>query len=111
MYQPSDGDRVRVVLEGEAGGVRTGAVGAGFTVGGANWIRLRGDHVVSVEKLDDPEPPAGSVVIDSDGDAWQRKYRGWLLAATRNDEDDYLTWSALSDCYAPIKIVYTPESV
>lgn len=54
-YQPQIGDRVRVVLEGA---VRNTS-GDFFTIGPdgyVNGIRLGAEHVVSVERLPDPEP-------------------------------------------------------
>ena len=52
-YKPEEGDRVRVVLEGEVAYVSGGdfEVGAPFE---SNYIRLGTEHVVSVEKLEPP---------------------------------------------------------
>ena len=63
-YQPANGDRVRVVIEGEAAKVQP----LGFNVRGgsgtSSWVEAA--HVVSVEKVEPPKPPLpttpGSVV-------------------------------------------------
>lgn len=56
-YKPNAGDRVRVVLEGEvqAAGV-TFVIGSGLNDCNTNIIRPFAEHVVSVERLPDPEP-------------------------------------------------------
>ena len=63
-YQPANGDRVRVVIEGEAAKVQP----LGFNVRGgsgtSSWVEAA--HVVSVEKVEPPTPPLpttpGSVI-------------------------------------------------
>ncbi len=80
---PKTGDRVRVVLEGEVTDVHSVGFAVGRRGGNCDYIYPPAEHVVSVEILPPPppeEPPVGSVVLDQDGDAWQRKPRGWVLA-------------------------------
>lgn len=82
---PREGQRVRVILEGEARRFRAGDV---FTVGyGAqfpNEVDPTAEHVVSVEVLPDPEPTEwGAARITSDGRLWLHRpqhYSGrfWL---------------------------------
>lgn len=104
-YKPSNGDRVRVVLEGAVGDVDSTG---GFMLGtglSRNYIdRDDSDHVVSIEKMDDPEPAVGSVVVDKDGDAWQRSGKEWDSAVGLSSRE----WSALSKWFGPAKVVYTP---
>lgn len=109
MYQPKNGDRVRVVLEGTAS-----VFDDGFDIGGpcGNFIVTNADHVVSIELLAPAEPPVGSVVLDKVGDAAQRVNEGkvsWRYAVSE-DEIDVLTWSELVDHYGPVKILHTPDS-
>lgn len=52
-YKPRTGDRVRVVLEGEANGVGS----SGFVIGESyddNFIAFGAKHVVSIEKIEPP---------------------------------------------------------
>lgn len=62
-------------------------------------------------RLADPEPPRNSVVIDSDGDAWQKQGDddGWFLAGSGQNSTYYdLSWAQLSKNHGPVKVVYTP---
>lgn len=65
------------------------------------------------EKLLPAEPGLGSVVIDVDGDAWQRHPNGafdWQMAGADGEDDinHSRTWAALNERYGPVKVVYTP---
>lgn len=58
-----------------------------------------------------PEPPDHAVVIDSEGDAWQRDDRedgntgpGWYCAGGTAP----FTWADLLDGYGPVTLVYVP---
>jgi len=63
-YKPKIGDRVRVVLEGTARDVRADKFNIGREPGKANTVVPSAAHVVSIEKLADPEPTwtSGDVV-------------------------------------------------
>jgi hypothetical protein len=58
-----------------------------------------------------PEPGAGSVVVDRDGDAWQRNAvrpnsrDSWNMAG---DEANW-TWPDLNEFFGPLKVVYEAE--
>jgi hypothetical protein len=97
-----------VVLEG----VATEVDADGFAVGEddvncGSYISNSAEHVVSVEKLEEPEPPVGSVVLDVDGDAWQRLHTGWGMVRA----DETASWNYVStEIGGPPKIIYTPES-
>lgn len=54
------------------------------------------------------DPDAGAVVLDKDGDAWQRGSSGWELAGT----DEYcLSWNELNDRYGPLtRVVKVPAT-
>lgn len=93
-YIPARGDRVRVAIEGVVTDSTGGPV---FAVG-----------ATTVEKLDEPEPPAGSVVIDSEGDAWQRGVNGWFVSQGLYGGMSSLTWLELARLNGPLKVVYTP---
>lgn len=61
-----------------------------------------GDVIVAA---DDSEPCEGTVVIDDDGDAWQRRAHGyWFGAWAVSDGSDWS--SVLQD--RPLKVVWTP---
>lgn len=113
MYQPKTGDRVRVVLEGEATTLnRVGHFGLNWGDGYGNEIRPSSDHVVSIELLTPTEPPVGSVVLDREGDAAQRisdDAEGWRYAVSEQ-ANDYLTWGELTGHYSPVKVIYTPDA-
>ncbi|MFB9529056.1 hypothetical protein [Nonomuraea roseola] len=52
------------------------------------------------------EPSARAVVVDCDGDAWQRSYDGlWRMAGESVVGWD---WEALTRSYSPVQVVYTP---
>jgi hypothetical protein len=89
VEMPRDGQRVRVVLEGDAWGVS----GETFRVGERGWnmILPTASHVMSVEVLRPPvgvddvleaaadldDLPVRAVVLDRAGDAWQRHAGDW----------------------------------
>ena len=54
-----------------------------------------------------PEPPVGSVVLDRDGDAYQRGQHTWEGAAKRY----CVSWESLKNHYGPVRVIYTPEEV
>jgi hypothetical protein len=57
-----------------------------------------------------PEPPLYAVVIDDDGDAWQRRnlgLNGWYSAMPSGVYQER-TWSDLVTSYGVKRIVYTP---
>lgn len=87
----NDGDRVRVVLEGVARRESPESFVVG-PVGRANRIFPEAEHVVSVEKLGEVEPPVGSVVL-SGGRKWFRTVdydRAWY-----SDDNRWEAWTAL----------------
>ncbi len=108
MYQPKHGDRVRVVLEGEVGTVDDAGYSLNPESGVGNWISPAEDHVISVEKLEDPEPPVGTILKGLYGEVWTRftedQEDGWWLAG---DEADF-HWTGVQDS-GPLTTVYTPE--
>ena len=62
------------------------------------------------------EPAPGTVVIDRDGDAWQRdrwdEY-GWQMSGADDQDDEEettfnFTWSRLNEKYGPVKVIHTP---
>ncbi len=111
MYQPEQGERVRVVLEGvvlSLGWAPTNFLLSGEMPGERNTIRPADSHVVSVEKLEGPEPPLGSVVRSVDGDVWARWGSGGMCWAMAGSEVDY-RWDDLTG-YGPLTVIYTPES-
>jgi hypothetical protein len=59
---------------------------------------------------DIPEPPPGSVVLDRDGDAWQRGRRPsggevWRIVGASPDNE----WADLQN-FGPLTVVYTPPA-
>lgn len=64
-YEPVEGDRVRVVMEGEV--TWTSSESGRFTLESQNTVLPRAEHVVSIEKL---EPP---VRVFKPGDRLRRK--------------------------------------
>lgn len=50
------------------------------------------------------EPPAGSVVIGSDGHSWTRGGKWW----NRGDTMSYASWDALMRGHAPLTVVWEP---
>lgn len=81
-YKPKQGDRVRVVLEGEA---RIGAFGDGFNIGRpvSNFIDFDAEHVVSVEKLAPPEPKwvyGAAVRVKGQSATFTSNGNGWYIA-------------------------------
>lgn len=76
------GERVRCTLgDNVIVGIFHGTYGSGRTV-----EVVVNDRICSlaggwtVEVLDVPEPPVGTVVVDREGDAWQRRPHGWQSA-------------------------------
>lgn len=54
----------------------------------------------------DQEPPVGSVVLDSDGDSWQRDYDGWDLAGSSGGSGYRgWTWARLCERYV-LRLIY-----
>lgn len=57
------------------------------------------------------EPPYGSVVLDSDGDAWQRRGTGpeaWSCIV-RDEEFQGFSWERLYRNHRPLKVAYLAE--
>lgn len=50
----------------------------------------------------DPEPAVGSVVLDADGDAWQRTPNGWAGPADMGDQD----WRDVLICFGPVTLIH-----
>ncbi len=74
-------------------------------------------HCEFGEKCFDPvcrcQPPVGSVVLDVDGDAWQRHVDilngdAWHVASQQAFVGTS-TWDTLSSKYGPLTVIYTPE--
>jgi hypothetical protein len=56
------------------------------------------------------EPAIGSVVLDLDGDAWQRDMDGWSLALRSRDSSKYdWSWDRLVEEYGVDKVIHEPE--
>lgn len=54
----------------------------------------------------DDEPLRGSVVVDNDGHAWQRRSpRFWEMASQR---DEPATWDELVGTWGPLLLVWEP---
>lgn len=51
---------------------------------------------------DDLEPAVGSVVLDADGDAWQRTPNGWAGPADMGDQD----WRDVLICFGPVTLIH-----
>ena len=67
--------------------------------------------LVIEEPAPDPEPPIGSVVLDQDGDAWQRTVGdqsggSWWASWPYPSE---ITWDRLSKAAGPLRVIYAPE--
>ena len=89
-YTPRKGDRVRVVLEGEVyhSGYSTFDMGP-FDTYGVNTINRDDKHIVSVERLPDPEPEwqTDDHVLDASGEVWRRSLDGgWFFAGSTGDK-------------------------
>lgn len=52
------------------------------------------------------EPPDGSVVLDGEGQAWQRVRDRWRAAGDYDREP----WSVVCS-YGPVRVIYQPEGV
>ncbi|MEU4726504.1 hypothetical protein AB0G06_43495 [Nonomuraea dietziae] len=52
-----------------------------------------------------PEPPVGSIVRDSEGDAWVRRHHGWDCT---DSEFGNSTWRDVVSSAGPVTIIYTP---
>jgi hypothetical protein len=53
------------------------------------------------------EPGERAVVVDRDGDAWQRRANAWHLA--RHDGCSPRDWAFLHEHFGPLKVVYEGE--
>lgn len=53
---------------------------------------------------DDPEPPVGSVVLDCEGDAWQRSSLGHEWCVVKSEPE--LPWRDLNFQLGPLTLVY-----
>lgn len=102
-----------------------------FVVSGTTWVTDIGSLAVGYEVVrftdglpgpdlrglvikkpaSDPEPPAGSVVLDTDNEAWQllpSVSTGtvfWVSAA----DNTRLSWHQLGHVCGPLRVIYTPE--
>jgi hypothetical protein len=55
------------------------------------------------------EPEEDAVVLDADGDAWQRDNDGWYLAGGTEDGPHWdQTWKSLIERFGPFKVIYAP---
>ena len=61
----------------------------------------------SIEVIAPPIPDVvGTVVLDKDGDAWQRRENGWYSP----DADESFYDIKFVNFYAPLTVLYTPEN-
>jgi hypothetical protein len=86
---------------------------------GTNYIKVRPDENhewlllpetwLDADKVIE-EPAIGSVILDEDGDAWQRDADGWSLALRTRDSEKYdWSWDMLVEDYGVSKVIYEPE--
>ena len=98
---PEKGDRVRVVQEGTITTVVGGVI---YLAADSRESEICPESVVSIEILPPPlpeEPPVGSVVLDRDGDAWQRDGDEWRWRSNRR------SWATLNGAhYGPLRIIH-----
>ena len=105
-YQPAVGDTVRLVGDPHR---REWKVLAGDTPESWSIVRPGRSHIVEswqVEKVEPPtppEPPVGSVVLDGDGDIWQRLGDSWSSC-----DCDEAEWQTLQK-YAPLTPLVNPS--
>ncbi len=97
-YRPRQGERVRVVLEGS---VTAAAESGRFHVGrqlAGSCIDLGQPHVVSVERLPDPEPKwqVGDIVESPGAGLWTRVPEGWRGTISGDIRDDDALWRPLT---------------
>jgi hypothetical protein len=52
-----------------------------------------------------PEPPKGSVILDGDLDAWQRKWDGWKMVGG----DEARTWSYIQNTYGVREVLHLAQ--
>jgi hypothetical protein len=52
-----------------------------------------------------PEPPERSVILDGDGDAWQRRWGGWKMVGG----DDVRTWSYVQNTYGVREVLHLAQ--
>ncbi len=99
-YRPRQGERVRVVLEGLVRGVnRAGHFDiAGDRPFAATYIDSTQPHVVSVERLPDPEPKwqVGDIVESPGAGLWTRVPEGWRGTISGDIRDDDALWRPLT---------------
>lgn len=56
-----------------------------------------------------PEPPPGSVVLDREGDAWQRSHGNYFGHRWWHCGQQF-TWTELLDKYGPVRVIYDPSA-
>lgn len=57
------------------------------------------ERLDTLEQPDDPdEPPLMAIVVDADGDAWQRKRFGWAMTGCEGET----SWAKLNEEHGPI---------
>lgn len=59
------------------------------------------------------QPPAGSIVLDKGGKAWQRcddrSFGSWFAASVQNAVDGY-TWATLLMAVGPVTVLHVVEA-
>ncbi|GAA0955549.1 hypothetical protein GCM10009560_79440 [Nonomuraea longicatena] len=56
---------------------------------------------------ENPEPVEGAVILDRDGDVWQRQRDGWrMLGGGRGPR----SWDYVTQTYGVRRILHTPEA-
>lgn len=109
------GTKVRAVWTSTAEGIYRRSVSDGHEI----YVRNEERHLYSVwlvpangsiTILPPDEPKAGSIVLDNEGDAWQRNAsRGWVCVV-RDDASDFTqhSWEDLIQEFGPITWLYSP---
>jgi len=94
------GDRVRYTAEGVVDAVSGNEFHVCY-----KWLSVN-NFGESVEILPPEEPNVGSVVLDSDNNAWQHSVlipTRWLCAQY---EDYSVTWEELISNYGPVRVIH-----
>lgn len=92
-YRLPDGTEATATLHGAKAWVKHTTLGT---------ILVDSDKLTEVKPPLPPEPPEGSVVLDHEGDAWQR-HGSWRCP---NDKDDRVLergWSLLNEEFGPLR--------
>ena len=121
----NDGDKVRVVYEGEflrphwdqavfgsVGSVRDHKSGGVLHLGDVKQNALQPVSVTVLQRAIPPEPPRRTVAVDTFDRAWQALsacgVQRWYQVG--GGSWSCLTWRELNSQYGPLRVIWTPDA-